>query len=491
MQLIKLDDNAKIKIKKSINLSKFNEPVSIVKTSDNGYFIGGYTLDGSLLLIKLNSYGDTVIQKEFGTKNYDKMSKIIALNDGGVLAVGTSATTRSQSDKEFETGLGLNDVYLSRFSKNGDKLWSKKYGTEYDDKAIDAVEANDGSIVVLSQTKYDKNNNITLMRINENGNKIWLKHHKSEKSSIAYKILKLRDNNFVVSITQLDDMNKEQVRLIKFDLQRNILADKEIFTTYSSAIKDIKEYSNSNLIGVGYARDSYNTDGLVMLLDSDFGLLQQEHFGKENHDEFNAVKILHNSQAAVVGINTAEDSQESNMWIVKLNKDISMAQISTSSSDIYKDLNQLFKNEIESQQLEIKEDLSINLIDRRLYFDLAEYKLSQKQKEFLKGFSIKLFKFLKVNQSLIETFEINGHTSSEWRGVDFTNRYLNNEKLSTKRSFETLEHMFKSQDLDTQKYLSKILKSSGLSYSKKVFFNEYEDKKRSRRVSFKILLHQK
>jgi len=492
MHLIKVDnDNAEVKLRKTTSLGKFNEAVALVKTPSNGYFVGGHTLDGSLLFAKLNSFGEVIFKKEFGTNNYDRMNNLILLSDGGVLAVGSSVTTRDQADNMFKTGLGLNDIYLTRFSKDGHELWSKKYGTTYDDTAIDAVEAKDGSIIVLSQTNYDKNKDITLMRISENGNKIWLKHYKSERLSTPYKIIRLRDNNFVISITQEDDMNKEQIRLIKFDIQKNILADKEIFTTYSSAAKDIKEYSNSNIIAVGYARDNYNTDGLVMLLDRDFGLLHQEHFGSENYDEFNAVKILHNSQAAVVGINTAEGSQESNMWIVKLNSDITMAQKSLSASDIYEELKKTFKKEIQDEKIEIKKDLSINLISRDLYFEMGQYKLTKKQKDFLHDFSHKLSKLLVKSKEFINTLEVNGHTSSEWGGVDFTNTYIKNEKLSMNRAFSTLEFMFKLQDEKTQKYLANILKGSGLGYSKKVLFNEYENKKNSRRVSFKIILSQK
>ncbi len=71
-----------------------------------------------------------------------------------------------------------------------------------------------------------------------------------------------------------------------------ILIDKEIATSYSSALKDIKEYSNGNIIGVGFVKDTYNTDALVMTLDNTLSMLNQEHFGDENYDMFNAVTIL-------------------------------------------------------------------------------------------------------------------------------------------------------------------------------------------------------
>jgi outer membrane protein OmpA-like peptidoglycan-associated protein len=491
IHLVKVDNKANILLRKSTNLSNFNEAVAVVKTPENGYFIGGYTLDGSLLILKLDSNGNIIFNNTFGTSNYDKMSNLILLRDGGVLAIGSSATTRSQHDNLFETGLGLNDIYISRFSKDGTKLWSKKYGTQYDDKGIDAVEANDGSIVVLSQTNYDKFRNISIMRITENGNKIWLKHYKNEIITTPYKLIQLRDNNFVASLTQENDMHKEQIRLIKFDLQKNILLDKVIGTTYASVLKDIKEYSDSKLIGVGHVKDRYNTDALAMLLDSEFTMLSQEHYGDDEYDAFEGVTILHNSQAAAVGLHTNKESQESNMWIVKLNRDISMAQISKKSLNFYAELSAIFKQEIQANKIVIKEDLSINFIDESLYFKVSEYELTDEQKKFLQKFSIKLLSFLHKHVEYINTLEINGHTSSEWGVSDFTGRYIKNAKLSMNRSYSTLSYIFKNQDNKTKLWLSDVIKGSGLSFSKKVMLNEQEDKEKSRRVSFKIILEDK
>ncbi len=488
MHLIKIDKYANISLNQPIKIASFSKAVALAKTPANGYYIGGYTLDGSCLVLKLDANANVIFNKSFGTKNYDKMNSLVKLSDGGVLAIGSSITSRSQHDNLFESGLGLNDIYITRFSKDGKKLWSKKYGTQYDDRGIDAVEAFDGSIVVLSTTSYDKNKSITLMRITENGDKIWLKHYKEEEVITPHKIIRLRDNNFLLSLSQKDDMSKEQIRLIKFDLHKNIIIDKTINTTYSNGLKDIKEYSNGNIIGVGYVRDSYNTDGLAMILDNSLNLLNQEHYGKENYDMFNAVTILHNSQAAVAGISTSENSQESNMWILKLNTDATIAQKSSKVVNIYKELIELFKEEIASSKLSIKEDLSIEFIDSELYFKVGKYELSSTQKIFLDKFSNKLIPFLHKYKEYINTLEINGHTSSEWGNADFTSRYLKNEKLSMNRSFSTLESIFRNQDLKREVWLSNILKGSGLSYSKKITRNKNEDKEKSRRVSFKIIL---
>jgi len=488
IHLLKLNNKAEVVLSRATKLSRFTEAIALAKTPSNGYYIGGYTLDGDLLILKVDSGGNIIFNKTFGTKNYDRMNNLILMSDGGVLAVGSSITSRSAHDSMFETGLGQNDIYITRFSKDGAKLWSKKYGTKHDDRGIDAAEARDGSIVVVSTTSYEKNKDVTLMRITENGNRMWLKHYKSETLVTPRKIIRLHDNNFVVALSEYNNMQKEQIRLIKFDLYKNVLIDKKIFTTYPSTLNDIKEYSDGSFIGVGYVKDTYNTDGLVMILDSHLTMRNQEHYGKDQYDLFNAVTILHNSQAAAAGLHTNNNSQETNMWIAKFNRDGSLAQISTNVTDIHKKLNTMFKKEIDSKKIKIKEDLSIDFIDKALYFEVSKFKLTKKQKEFLDDFSKKLVPFLKANVDKISALEINGHTSSEWGTQDFANGYIKNEKLSMNRSFSTLSYIFLNQSKPTQIKLSKILRGSGFSYSKKAMLNDKEDREKSRRVTFKIIL---
>lgn len=486
--LVKVDNKANILIDKETNVQQFSQAVAVVKTPANGYFVGGHTTDGSLLVMKLDSHANIIFSRTFGTSNNDKMTNLILLRDGGVLAIGNAITSRSSSDNIFESGLGLNDIYLTRFSKNGQKLWSKKYGTQYDDSGVDAVEASDGSIIVVGKTSYKKNNDISLMRISENGTKIWLKHFKEESQLTPYKVLKLRDNNFLLSLSKQNEMNKEQIRLIKFDLQKNILIDKLVVTSYSSALKDIKEYSDGTIIGVGYVKDTYNTDALVMMLNNTLDMLNQEHYGDENFDIFHAVTIMHNSQAAVAGLNTNPVSQESNMWIAKINRDGTMAQVSTKIEDFYIALKKLFSDEIKMGTLKIKDDLSIELLDSKLQFNTGAYKLTRTQINFLNKFSKKLIPFLYKNKDYIKALEVNGHTSSEWNNSNFSTSYLKNEKLSMRRSFSTITHIFESQNKPTQKWLSQVFKGSGFSFSKKIIFDDVEYKQKSRRVSFKLIL---
>ena len=493
MHLIKVDNYATITLNKILNLSVCSKAISVLKTISNGYFIGGYTLDGFLVVLKLDSKARILFTKIFGTKNRNTINNLVKLRDGGVLSVGTSKTAKSTTGNIFESGLGLNDIYITRFSKNGRQIWSKKFGSEYDDEGIDAVEARDGSIIVISKTSYDNNQDMKIMRITQNGNKIWEKSYKTKDIITPHTIIQLRDGNFLLSLTQKARLQKEYMRLIKFDINKNIINDKVLNSTYSSALKDIKEYSNSNIIGVGYVKDDYNTDALVVILNSKLEMLHQQHYGDENYDEFNAVTILHNSQSAVAGIRTDIDSQESNMWITKINTNASISKkMDTKNRPItirdkkilYRKLNNIFENEILRKKIVITNDLDIKLIGKNLVYDSGNYRLNKNQKEFLAKFYKKLIPFL--NNYHIKTLEINGHTSSEWGDQKFTNRYLKNAELSMKRAFEVMKNMFNNQDKDTKIMLSNVLKGSGYSYSKREMFNNVEDKQKSRNISFSL-----
>ncbi|MCW8838002.1 MAG: hypothetical protein OQJ77_04155 [Thiovulaceae bacterium] len=489
MQLIKVDAGANILIDKSSALSSFSEAVSLVKTPTNGYYIGGHTMNGQIILVKLDSAANIIFKKVFGTKNFDRLKNIVKLNDGGVLAIGTSSTSRNFSDPLFNSGLGLNDIYVTRFSKDGYEIWSKKYGTEFDDNGIDAVEAQDGSIIIVGQTMHGQNKNLMLMRINENGNKIWSKTY-TDRTVMPKKIIKLKDNNFLLSLSYNDELNKEQIRLIKFDLRNNIIYDKTIHTLYESALLDIKEFSDGGIVGVGYVKDTFNTDGLAMMFDSKLNMLYQEHYGEDNYDMLNSLVILNNSQVAAAGIHTDVNSQESNMWILKLNRDASVAQIASSTNEFYEKLIQLFSNEIKTNKIKIKKDLTIELLDNRLLFKVAKYELNKTQKIFLEKFSDKLIPFLHKNQDIVDTLEINGHTSSEWGNVGFSQNFLNNEKLSMNRAYSTMSFIFKSQNKKLQNYLGNIFKGSGYGFSKRIILDNAEYKEKSRRVSFKIILNE-
>ncbi|MEA1916277.1 MAG: OmpA family protein, partial [Campylobacterota bacterium] len=479
------------------NIDNFNQAVSVVKTADNGYFVGGYTEDGTLMLLRMDSGLHVRYTKRFGTRNFDRMNRLLALRDGGVLSIGSSMTTRDRNDGKFIQGIGLNDIYLTRFSKQGKILWSKKFGTTYDDRGIDAAEAYDGTLLILGTTLNEYNSEITLMRIAENGDKIWLKRYKKKGVSYnAFKIITLKDSNFLVSITKRDPQQQEQIKLVKFDIQKNILGDVDIPTEYSSALLDIKERVDSTIVGVGYTDDTMkgNRDALALKVSGRLELIWKYKYGNSTSESLNSVVMMRDGDIAAAGRITQKNTQITNMWIVKIHSDGSYAQlikpknsknIAASMQSIYDDLIKTYATEIKDKKLKVMKNLSIIFTSPALLFDRAKYSLKPQQKRFLTTFNMKLIPLLKRHKSEITSLNVNGHTSSEWGSADFSSGYLKNMRLSQKRSYSVLSYIFKDSSKKNREFLTSLFSSNAHSYAQTIM-NPDEDRKLSRRVEFRI-----
>ncbi len=486
LRLLRLDENAQINLDFFNNLSRFNRAVSLVKTSDNGYFIGGYTQNGELLLLKLSSGGTVEFQRFFGTKNYDRMNRLVGLRDGGVLAVGSSMTSRSRKDSRYTQGIGLNDIYLTRFDKLGNVKWTKKYGTRVDDRGIDAAEAFDGTLLILGNSSEGETRGITLMRLSEEGDKIWLHRYNSRGVLNAHRLIRLRDNHFLTSIGYYNKDSKEQTLLLKFDLQKNILQERNITTQGSNVLSDIKERSSGAIVAVGHRATHLKTEAFVITLDNNLKSMWQRFFDNFERSQFHALSLLHNGDIAIAGECTQKAQKTSDMWVIKLNRDGSTERISTQDGSLYSALRKTFKDEIKAKEITIDKDLNIKLIAQELYFKAGEYKLTSIQAVFLHRFNRKLIQALYPYKEDIKALHVNGHTSSEWGNLNQPKRYLNNVKLSSKRAFEVLAFIYQDHQLHTyQEWLSTILSSDGHSYAEHIMKNT-EDKEKSRRVNFKI-----
>lgn len=483
IRLIRLDHNAETTLDRSFALSEFNRAVSLIKTPDNGYLVGGYSQDGQLLVARLDPDGRTQRLERFGTTVHDRMHRLVALRDGGVLAVGTSATSRNPADGVFEQGLGNNDIYLSRFDRNGVRLWSKKFGTEADDSGIDAAEAADGSIVLLGMSDENALRRALLMRLSENGDKLWLKIYDAKERLSAHDLLPLDDGRFVASLT-----HSGQVRLVTFDLQQNLLSEKEYPGPGRTVLTGLVQKSDGSLIGVGSAVDpkSGNSDAYAMRIAPDGTLMWQKRYGGTARECFRSLALLRDGNVAAVGERYPLTGEAADMWVVKLHDDGSFVLKSHYAASLYDALSETFAKEIANGSITLSRDLRITLSHPSLLFKAGVYELSPVQQTFLDLFSQKLLAALKPYRPQIEALRINGHTSSEWRGAAFTARYLNNAKLSTQRAYSVLSYIFSREtNAPYRPWLSEVLSNDGYAFSK-IVKNPEEDRTASRRVVFEV-----
>jgi len=113
-------------------------------TPDGGWYCIGYTdcLDVlNIYVVKVDSEGNQLWAKSFGTDFYDYGNAVCATPDGGALVCGAT--------KEL---FNNNDLYLVKLDAKGDVIWEKKVGGPGKDWASSICLTSDGNCVIVGHT---------------------------------------------------------------------------------------------------------------------------------------------------------------------------------------------------------------------------------------------------------------------------------------------------------------------------------------------------
>jgi len=487
IRIIKLNQAADIINDKSFKLSEFNRGTNILKTVQNGYLVGGYTHNGQMLIASLDAKADQAYIKKFGTANFDQLHALIRLNDGGSVAIGTSQTSRDPHDNIFVQGLGRSDIYLVKFKPDGQVRWTKKYGSQEKDIAVDGVATGDGGFILIGSSQEAQNFELMAAKINDTGDTSWIQKFPKAGRHKAFKIIKTTEGNYLISASFENKNGQDNIRLIKIDNEGNTLWEKNYFNEAHEHLNDISMDLKGNIIGVGYSQgqNQADMDALIRYFDHNGRLLWERKFGKERQDSFKAVSLLHDNTFAIAGFSKSYADKGRQIWVLKLHDDGSLVKKKFKS---YQTLYDRLKNEFQdTPAVHIYKDLRIS--HNGLIFKQGSSTLTNAHKSVLQDFIPRLLKVLSKHKEEIKNLRVNGYTSTEWNAPQ-TQRYLNNARLSNDRAMNILDYSYQLKSVNTyHKWLSQILSTDGYSYSNLIYANKKENKIRSRRVEFEIRLN--
>jgi hypothetical protein len=102
---------------------------------------------------------------------YDYLNVIVPTVDGGFLLVGE--TTDSVGGTKTAPGHGTWDMYAVKINSQGDQVWDKTFGSSAIDTAAGACAATDGGFVLIGCTERSGDRDVWVMRIDAAGNQVW------------------------------------------------------------------------------------------------------------------------------------------------------------------------------------------------------------------------------------------------------------------------------------------------------------------------------
>jgi hypothetical protein len=321
---------------------------------DKTQTLWGGTGDKDYWIVKIDAFGNKEWDRDFGGVFTDRLYSVKETPDGGYLLAGES--TSGISGDKTQLLVGNTDFWILKTDSLGTKLWDKDFGgTDYDYLSC-MIATNDGGYMLggvsLSPASGDKSQpswggwDFWIIKIDAQGNKIWDKDFGGTDHDYLNGIEQTADGGYILGGYSLSDIggDKSQANkglydywIVKIDSLGTKQWDKDFGGILNEYINSIHQVSDHGYILAGISENGISGDkttptwgGLdfwVIKTDSSGNFLwDRDYGGTDDEDFFGNITPFANGDLLLAGIsysNTSGTKTEDNLgveqsWIVKI-----------------------------------------------------------------------------------------------------------------------------------------------------------------------------
>jgi hypothetical protein len=215
---------------------------SITYSDSNNYILAGIT-NNDVLIVKINSLGDTLWTNTINKPTEEYATKIINTSDGGY------AITGWLRNKNL-------DIYLIKTDENCDTLWSKSYGDYETDQGYDIRQLPDNGFIIAGTTRggseLDFHSSAYVIRTDSIGGLLWTKSYSINGIADCHGIVASNDGGFVLAGSTQDRQNYlNELFLLKIDPQGDSLWIKTYQDNIASTISSIQQTFDGKFVFTG------------------------------------------------------------------------------------------------------------------------------------------------------------------------------------------------------------------------------------------------
>lgn len=359
------NDNTPKPVSPQINFVKtfggsLNESArSIIKTTDGGYALLGYTqsMDGDIIdksdtsfdyyLLKFDANDNLQWNKTYGGSLLDKGSKIIQTLDGGFAIIGSS----SSSDGDVSSNQGFNDIWFVKLDATGNITWEKSYGFPGDDLGYSIIQTANGGYFVSgvldvsgsggagNDRSQHAGGDYWGLKLDVNGNKIWRRYFGGSFTDSAFDVVTTDDGGFILigssDSNDVDITNNKggyDFWIVKVGATGNMVWEKSFGGSQIDEARSITKTNDGNYLIVGDSRSSdqdvSNSKGaadmwLIKISDSG-NLIWEKSFGGSSFDVARNISPTADGGFLLSGSSRSQDGDveinkgQNDVWLVKI-----------------------------------------------------------------------------------------------------------------------------------------------------------------------------
>ncbi|PWJ39183.1 DUF4493 domain-containing protein [Sediminitomix flava] len=346
------------------DIDKDEEVFSLIESINGGYILAGYK-QGDAWLFKLDEKGELLWEQE--QLSGDEIRGIAEDDLGNILIVGVTSTL----------GNGEDDILFAKLDHDGNIVWEKTFGGDYNDIAFSIEKSKDDNYFIVGSKEVEHNEyDLWVMKIDSEGNLIWeytssilggFTGAQSISENTEYDLFisgYTNKNNLVISKLNSDGVliwekvfndtvffsnpggmthkaslivssegyiywvgnkwsnNNIDFWLLKLDSSNNVLWETSIGGGGSDYGNSVTEDVDGSLLLVGrtYSKGAGSTDAWVIKVDTEGNLLWDITYGNTSLDAANDVIKSKGGEIVTVGYTRVPDTGDNQAWVLKLNE---------------------------------------------------------------------------------------------------------------------------------------------------------------------------
>jgi len=321
LEKLKTIDNTNTTYETSFGGLRDDVAFAILPLSD-GALLVGYTESfgaqrSDAYVIKVDHYGNKTFDTVFGGDDDDIINAVLELKQSYVLI----GTTRSYRD-------GLESIYFSKLSKDGDVLLTKGLYADVDDyyRGNGLVKDEHENLIIIGNEEHKKlftsNKDAYLNIVDSTGIAKLSKRYGGSDIEDANSIVSVSDGYVIAGSTKSWGVGSSDMYVVKTDKEGNIKWQNAFGFKYEEVANQIITTEDGGFILVGTTESSRNNqkDMFVVKISSKGNREWMENYGtQEDEEAFGIVET--NDGYMIAGYTNYTKNHKSDVAILKIDKE--------------------------------------------------------------------------------------------------------------------------------------------------------------------------
>jgi len=289
----------------------------IIQTSDGSFIIASYTTSfgagqRDAYLVKLDSFGDILWQKTYGTNLLEQAYSVKETNDGGlIISAFIYATTAN--------------FFLIKTNRNGDTLWTKNIGLSGNDFGTNIQLTDDGGFLIVGYTDSNISSgdrDVWLLRVDSTGTILWQRTYGGTDADEGFKLLKLSDGNLLIPgySESFSSGGDRDGWMVKTDPSGNFMWSKSFGGSEYDDFAAAAEDEDGNLYFTGTSVSSGNRNIWIVKTDPVGDHIFTKSYGGSDEEWGYDIKRTDDGNFIVTGSSRSNSSGLSQLWLLKIDE---------------------------------------------------------------------------------------------------------------------------------------------------------------------------